>query len=79
MADKCAVCHGFDGLRKIAEAPNFAGQNDAILLSSSARSRRESELRNDVGRDQDLSETDIEDLAAYHSAIENSVGTIPEQ
>ena len=31
MADKCAVCHGFDGLRKIAEAPNFAGQNVRYL------------------------------------------------
>ena len=28
LADKCQTCHGLDGLAKIAEAPNIAGQNE---------------------------------------------------
>ena len=31
-ADKCAVCHGFDGLRKIAEVPNFRGTERRYLI-----------------------------------------------
>ena len=28
----CAVCHGVDGLAKIPEAPNLAGQNENYLI-----------------------------------------------
>ncbi len=28
----CAVCHGVDGLAKIPEAPNIAGQNENYLI-----------------------------------------------
>ena len=31
-ADVCEVCHGLDGLSKIAEAPNIAGQNEHYLI-----------------------------------------------
>jgi mono/diheme cytochrome c family protein len=29
----CAVCHGADGLAKIPEAPNLAGQNENYLIA----------------------------------------------
>ena len=32
-ADVCATCHGLDGLSKIAEAPNLAGQNEGYLIA----------------------------------------------
>ena len=31
-AEACEVCHGLDGLAKIAEAPNLAGQNEGYLI-----------------------------------------------
>jgi cytochrome c553 len=79
-ADKCAVCHGFDGLSKIAEAPNLAGQNERYLIAQLGAFQagvRTNEMMSIVIKD--LSQTDIEDLAAYYSAIEISVGKIPEQ
>jgi len=77
-ADKCAVCHGLDGLAKIAEAPNLAGQNEQYLLAQLTAFKngmRTNELMSVVI--QDLSQTDIENLAAYYSAIEIKVGKVP--
>jgi cytochrome c553 len=79
-ADKCAACHGLDGLAKIAEAANIAGQNEQYLLAQLAAFRngeRKNEMMSIVI--QDLSPGDIDDLAAYYSAIEISVGKIPGQ
>jgi cytochrome c553 len=76
----CAVCHGVDGLSKIAEAPNLAGQTEAYLieqLTAFKSGDRKNEMMSVVV--QDLSSTDIENLAAYYSAIEISVGKIPGQ
>jgi cytochrome c553 len=77
-AEVCAVCHGLDGLSKVAEAPNIAGQSERYLieqLSAFKTGARANEMMSIVI--QDLSSTDIEDLAAYYSAIEISVGKIP--
>jgi cytochrome c553 len=79
-AEVCAVCHGIDGLAKIAEAPNLAGQNEGYLiaqLTAFKAGERKNEMMSIVI--QNLSPTDIEDLAAYYSAIEISVGKIPGQ
>ena len=79
-AERCAVCHGYDGLAKVAEAPNIAGQSERYLieqLSAFKTGARANEMMSIVI--QDLSSTDIEDLAAYYSAIEISVGKIPGQ
>ncbi len=79
-ADVCAVCHGLDGLSKIAEAPNLAGQNETYLveqLTAFKSGERKNEMMSVVI--QNLSPTDIEDLAAYYAAIEISVGKIPGQ
>ena len=79
-AEKCAICHGFDGRGKIAEAPNIAGQNERYLieqLSAFKTGDRKNEMMSIVI--QQLSPDDIENLAAYYSAIEVTVGKIPGQ
>ena len=70
----CGVCHGVDGLAKIPEAPNLAGQSESYLteqITAFKSGERKNEMMSVVV--QDLSEADIENLAAYYSAIEISV------
>ena len=77
-ADICAVCHGLDGLSKVPEAPNLAGQPENYLVAQLAAFKageRQNEMMSIVIKD--LSQTDIENLAAYYSAIEISVGKLP--
>ena len=79
-AEVCAVCHGLDGLAKIAEAPNIAGQNEHYLveqLGAFQTGARNNEMMSIVIKD--LSQTDIENLAAYYSAIPITVGSSPGQ
>jgi cytochrome c553 len=76
----CAVCHGLDGLAKIPEAPNLAGQSENYLIeqiTAFKSGERKNEMMSVVV--QDLSDADIENLAAYYSAIEISVGKTPTQ
>jgi len=76
----CAVCHGVDGLAKIPEAPNLAGQNENYLIeqiTAFKSGERKNEMMSVVV--QDLSDADIENLAAYYSGIEISVGKTPAQ
>jgi cytochrome c553 len=76
----CSVCHGLDGLAKIPEAPNLAGQSEGYLieqLNAFKSGERKNEMMSVVV--QDLSPTDIENLAAYYSGIEISVGKTPAQ
>ena len=77
-AHKCEACHGLDGRSKIAEAPNLAGQIENYLISqlrAFKAGERKSELMSIVAPT--LSAQDIEDLAAYYSAIEVTVGKVP--
>jgi cytochrome c553 len=72
----CAVCHGLDGLAKIPEAPNIAGQNENYLieqLTAFKSGDRKNEMMSVVV--QDLTDADIANLAAFYSAIEISVKT----
>lgn len=76
----CAVCHGVDGLAKIPEAPNLAGQSENYLiaqLQAFKSGERKNEMMSIVI--QNLSDADFENLAAYYSAIEISVGKTPGQ
>ena len=79
-AEVCAVCHGLDGLAKIPEAPNLAGQSEGYLteqINAFKSGERKNEMMSVVV--QDLSEIDIENLAAYYSGVEISVGKTPAQ
>jgi len=72
----CAVCHGLDGVAKIPEAPNLAGQSENYLIeqiTAFKSGERKNEMMSVVV--QDLSDADIENLAAYYSGIEISVKT----
>jgi cytochrome c553 len=78
LAEKCQTCHGLDGLSKIPEAPNLAGQVETYLveqLTAFKSGERRNEMMAIVAPD--LSDKDIEDLAAYYSAIEITVGKTP--
>jgi cytochrome c553 len=80
MAQKCEVCHGLDGISKVVEAPNLAGQNEQYLaeqLTAFKAGKRENEMMSIVAPM--LSSDDIQNLAAYYSAIEIKVGRIPGQ
>ena len=77
-AVQCQTCHGLDGLSKIPEAPNLAGQPELYLVKSLNDFRqgvRKNEMMSIVS--QALSDADVDDLAAYNAAIEISVTPKP--
>src|SRR6478735_579566 len=70
-ARQCQTCHGLDGLSKIPEAPNIAGQVEPYLIKALGEYRdgtRKNEMMSVVAPT--LSDQDIADLAAYFSSIE---------
>jgi cytochrome c553 len=74
----CQTCHGLDGKAKIPEAPNLAGQSVVYLvkaLNDYRSGARKNEMMSLVAPT--LKDNDIEDLAAYYSAIEVTVGAAP--
>src|SRR3954464_540915 len=74
----CQACHGLDGLSKTPDAPNIAGQTEPYLvvqLQAFKSGARKSETMSVVAPA--LSDQDIDDLAAYFSAIEISVVKMP--
>ena len=76
----CQACHGLDGLSKTPDAPNIAGQIEPYLIAQLQAFKtglRKNEAMSVVTPP--LSDKDIEDLAAYFSAIEISVGKLPGQ
>jgi cytochrome c553 len=74
----CQACHGLDGRAKLPEAPNLAGQGDIYLVKALKDYRsgaRKDDMMSLVAPA--LKDQDIDDLAAYYSAIEVSVGPPP--
>ena len=76
----CQACHGLDGLSKVPDAPNIAGQTEPYIVAQ-LQAYKSGARKNDAMSvvAPPLSDTDIEDLAAYFSAIEISVVKIPGQ
>ena len=76
----CQVCHGLDGLSKTPDAPNIAGQTEPYVIAQ-LQAYKSGARKNDAMSvvAPPLSDTDIEDLAAYFSAIEINVVKIPGQ
>lgn len=71
---QCQACHGLDGLAKIPDAPHLAGQVEVYLtkaLGDYKTGARKHEMMTVVV--QNISQQDIEDLAAYYAAIEIEV------
>jgi cytochrome c553 len=78
LARQCAACHGIDGLATMPMAPNIAGHSDVYLVKQLRAFRsgeRENAMMSVVAGG--LSDADIDDLAAWYSAIEVEV-TLPE-
>jgi cytochrome c553 len=77
-AAMCQTCHGFDGRTMIPEAPNLAGQPDIYLVKALKDFRsgaRKNEMMSLVAST--LKDQDIDDLAAYYSAIEVTIKPPP--
>jgi cytochrome c553 len=74
----CQACHGLDGKAKLPEAPNLAGQSE-IYLAKTLKDYRSGARKDDMMSlvAPALKDQDIDDLAAYYSAIEISVGPPP--
>jgi cytochrome c553 len=73
-AAQCFVCHGADGLAKVPDAPNLAGQNPAYLvkaLKDYRSGKRENEVMSMMAKN--LSDEDIALVAAYFGNIAISV------
>ena len=74
----CQTCHGLDGKAKIPEAPNLAGQSELYLVKALKDYRfgaRKNDMMSLVAPT--LKDKDIDDLAAYYSAIGVTVGAPP--
>lgn len=74
----CQACHGLDGLSKTPDAPNIAGQIEPYLVAQMQAFKtglRKNDAMSVVMPA--LSDQEIEDLAAYYSAIEITIGKIP--
>jgi cytochrome c553 len=74
----CQACHGLDGLSKTPDAPNIAGQTEPYLVTQ-LQAFKTGLRKNDAMSvvTPPLSDQDIEDLAAYYSAIEVQVVKVP--
>jgi cytochrome c553 len=74
----CQTCHGLDGKAKIPEAPSLAGQS-AVYLIKALNDYRSGARKNDMMSlvAPTLKDKDVEDLAAYYSAIEVTVSPPP--
>ena len=75
---QCVSCHGRDGVSKLPEAPNLAGQGLeylTIALTAYRSGARKNEMMSAVAGH--LSDGDIADLAAYYSTIEVHVTPPP--
>ena len=70
-AQACQTCHGLDGLSRLAMTPHLAGQPHEYLVKT-LKAYRSGERRDEMMAvvAKPLSDRDIEDLAAYYSAIE---------
>jgi len=74
----CQTCHGLDGVAKLPDAPNLAGQPEPYLVRE-LNAYRSGARRNEVMSvaAKSLSDADIRDLAAYYSAIRIEVKSVP--
>jgi cytochrome c553 len=76
----CQACHGVDGMSKVPDAPNIAGQPEAYLatqLQAFKSGTRRNEAMSVVVSS--LSDKDIDDVAAYFAAIEVTVVKVPDK
>jgi cytochrome c553 len=70
-AVQCQACHGLDGLAKIPGAPHLAGQVEEYLVKA-MRAYRSGERKDEMMAvaTRQLSDDDVDDLAAYYAGLE---------
>lgn len=69
-AVQCQACHGLDGMSKLPEAPNLAGQNEQYLIKSLKDYRsgkRKDEMMSMMAKP--LTDADIANLAAFYHGL----------
>jgi cytochrome c553 len=78
-ASACQACHGLDGIAKLPDAPHLAAQPSAYL-ERQLRAYRSGVRNNEVMSvaAKALSDDDIRDLAAYYSAVQIEVKSVPQ-
>ncbi len=71
---QCATCHGPIGIATLPEAPNLAGQNQIYLIKA-LRDFKSGDRKNEMMALMvaSLTDTDIENLAAFYQSLEISV------
>ncbi len=76
LVESCAACHGQDGMATSEQYPNLAGQK-AGYLQSQLSAFRSGERDNPAMTPlvQNLSDTDIAELASYYSALPSPTTT----
>jgi cytochrome c553 len=70
----CTVCHGIDGIAKVPDAPNLAGESAIYTtrqLNAFKNGERQHEQMSIIA--QGLSDEDIADLAAWYASVKISV------
>ena len=69
-AQMCVVCHGLDGIAKVPDAPNLAGES-AVYTTRQLEAFKSGERQHPQMSiiAQGLSEEDIADLAAWYASI----------
>lgn len=73
-AKMCQTCHGLDGLARLPSAPHIAGESQVYLatqLKAFRSGTRTHEIMSLIAKD--LSDQDIENLAAWYASIEIEV------
>jgi cytochrome c553 len=74
----CQACHGMDGVSVNPEAPNITAQTESYLVTQ-LQAYKSGIRKNDAMTVvvSSLSDKDVEDLAAYYSAIEIKIVKVP--
>jgi len=69
-ATLCSGCHGADGISLIPDVPNLAGQKEAYLVKA-MKDFKDGNRNNPMMASmvENLSDTDIVDIAAYFSSL----------
>lgn len=73
-ARQCQTCHGLDGVGKMPDVPNIAGESE-FYLTKQLQDFRSGERRHEQMSiiASSLSDQDLADLAAYYASIEFTV------
>lgn len=76
----CSLCHGINGIAKLPEAANLAGQDAGYIerqLAAFKSGDRKHEIMSQVAST--LSPQQMADVAAYYSAIKIEIKSVPGQ